>query len=64
MGVVCVYTYNLPKAEDAFENEGIKYVSLTNFDYLIEAAKDSGAIKSDDIPFLKNWHEDLKAGRL
>lgn len=64
VGVVCVYTYNLPKAEDAFENEGIKYVSLTNFDYLIEAAKDSGAIKSDDIPFLKNWHEDLKAGRL
>ena len=44
--------------------QGIKYVSLTNFDYLIEAAKESGAIKPNDIPFLKNWHEDLKAGRL
>lgn len=43
LGVVCVYTYNLPRAEQAFDEAGIKYVSLTNFDYLIEAANESGA---------------------
>lgn len=64
VGVVCVYTYNLPKAEEAFEKAGVKYVSLTNFDNLIEAATESGAIKSEDIPFLKQWHADLKAGTL
>lgn len=64
VGVVCVYTYNLPRAEKAFEENGVKYVSLTNFDYLIEAATESGAIKEEDIPFLKNWHADLKAGNL
>ncbi|MEG0260010.1 MAG: orotate phosphoribosyltransferase [Lysinibacillus sp.] len=64
LGVVCVYTYNLPRAEQAFEEAGIKYVSLTNFDYLIEAANESGAIKEADIPFLKDWHAKLKAGEL
>ena len=64
VGVVCVYTYNLPKAEEAFEAAGVKYVSLTNFDYLVEAASESGTISEDQIPFLKNWHADLKAGNL
>ena len=64
VGVVCVYTYNLPKAEEAFEAAGVKYVSLTNFDYLVEAASESGAITEEQIPFLKNWHADLKAGNL
>lgn len=64
LGVVCVYTYNLPRAEQAFEESGIQYVSLTNFDYLIEAANESGAIKEEDIPFLKDWHAKLKAGAL
>ncbi|QGG50333.1 orotate phosphoribosyltransferase [Lysinibacillus pakistanensis] len=64
LGVVCVYTYNLPRAEQAFDQAGIQYVSLTNFDYLIEAANESGAIQEEDIPFLKEWHGKLKAGAL
>jgi len=64
VGVVCVYTYNLPRAEQAFEEAGVKYVSLTNFDYLVEAATETGAIKEEDTPFLKQWHEKLKAGTL
>jgi len=64
LGVVCVYTYNLPRAEQAFDQAGIQYVALTNFDYLIEAANESGAIQEEDIPFLKEWHEKLKAGAL
>lgn len=64
VGVVCVYTYNLPRAEQAFEEAGVKYVSLTNFDFLVEAASETGAIKEQDIPFLKEWHAKLKAGEL
>ncbi|QCR31738.1 orotate phosphoribosyltransferase [Lysinibacillus sp. SGAir0095] len=64
VGVVCVYTYNLPRAEQAFEEAGVKYVSLTNFDFLVEAATETGAIKEEDIPFLKEWHAKLKAGEL
>lgn len=64
VGVVCVYTYNLPKAEEAFDSAGVKYVSLTNFDYLVEAATESGTVAADQIPFLKEWHAKLKAGEL
>ncbi|WP_339198062.1 orotate phosphoribosyltransferase [Solibacillus sp. FSL R5-0449] len=64
LGVVCVYTYNLPKADQVFNEAGVKFVSLTNFDYLIDAAKEASAIQEQDIPFLKNWHQDLKAGNL
>lgn len=64
VGVVCVYTYNLPKAEDAFAAAGVKYVSLTNFDYLVEAATESGTVAAEQIPFLKEWHAKLKAGEL
>ena len=64
LGVVCVYTYNLPKAEEAFEAAGVKYESLTNFDYLIEAANESGAILEVQFPFFKDWHAKLKAGTL
>lgn len=64
VGVVCVYTYNLPKAEEAFDAADVKCVSLTNFDYLVEAANESGTISQGQIPFLKEWHEKLKAGEL
>ncbi|MEK9197710.1 orotate phosphoribosyltransferase [Ureibacillus sp. 179-F W5.1 NHS] len=64
VGVVCVYTYNLPHAEQAFEEIGVKYVSLTNFDYLVEAASETGIIEGNDIPFLQDWHSKLKAGEL
>ncbi|WP_107839219.1 orotate phosphoribosyltransferase [Metasolibacillus meyeri] len=64
LGVVCVYTYNLPKAEKAFDEIGVKYVSLTNFDYLVEAASESGNVSEEHIPFLKEWHSKLKAGEL
>ena len=64
VGVVCVYTYNLPKAEQAFEETGVKYVSLTNFDYLVEAAIETNQLQETDIPFLTKWHRDLKEGKL
>lgn len=64
VGVVCVYTYNLPRAEKAFDEAGIQYASLTNFDYLVEAAEESGKIQSTNVPFLKEWHQKLKAGQL
>lgn len=64
VGVVCVYTYNLPRAEKAFDEIGVSYASLTNFDYLIEAATEAGSIKEENAPFLKEWHAKLKAGEL
>lgn len=63
LGVVCVYTYNLPKADQVFNEAGVKFVSLTNFDYLIDD-KRSICNSGTGYSFLKNWHQDLKAGKL
>ncbi|MGE7621895.1 orotate phosphoribosyltransferase [Viridibacillus sp. NPDC096237] len=64
LGVVSVYSYKLPRAEQAFEEVGVPYYSLSNFEALVEAAKESGAIDESDIPGLLQWHKDLKAGKL
>lgn len=63
-GVVSIFTYELESADKAFEEAGLSYKSLTNFNALTEAAKDSGAITDVSIHELLEWHGKLKAGLL
>lgn len=64
LGVVSIFTYGLPKAEEAFKEAGINFVSLTNYDALVYAAKEAGTIAEEDLPLLTKWHSDLKQGLL
>lgn len=64
LGVVCIFTYHLKRADDMFEEQGIPYVSLTNFDALIEVATLEKKISDEDKPQLNEWHEKLKAAQL
>lgn len=64
LGVVSVYSYMLPRAQENFDRVGVPYKSLSNFEALVEVAKETGMIKEDDIPGLLQWHADLKAGKL
>lgn len=64
LGVVSIFTYGLPKAEEAFKEAGITFVSLTNYDALVYAAKEAGTIAEEDLPQLTKWHSDLKQGLL
>ena len=64
LGVVSIFTYELPKAEQAFKEAGISFVSLTNYNALTTAAKDAGTILEEDLPMLSKWHNDLKNGLL
>jgi len=57
-------TYGLLKADQAFKEAGISFVSLTNYDALTTAAKEARMIKEEDIPMLAKWHSDLKSGLL
>lgn len=63
-GVVSIFTYGLSKAEQAFKEAGIPFVSLTNYHALTTAAKETGTITEEDIPMLSKWHNDLKQGLL
>lgn len=64
LGVVSVYSYLLPAAIENFEKAGVPYFSLSDFESLVEAAEETGAISKEDIPGLLTWYEDLKAGNL
>lgn len=64
LGVVCIFTYNLNRADELFEEARIKYISLTNFDALVEVASLEGLINKEDHPQLLEWHEKLKHGQL
>lgn len=64
LGVVCIFTYHLNRADEMFKQAGIPYVSLTNFDALIEVASKENKISNEDKPQLMEWHEKLKHGQL
>lgn len=63
-GIVSIFTYELKKADEAFEAEKLTYASLTDFGALIEVSKENGAIDENSISSLLDWHGKLKEGRL
>ncbi|MBB5178961.1 orotate phosphoribosyltransferase [Planomicrobium koreense] len=64
LGIVAIFTYDLPQSIDAIREAGFTFHTLTNFPALVEEAIDSGAIREEDLPMLADWHENLKAGTL
>lgn len=64
LGIVAIFTYDLPQSVEAIENAGFTSHTLTDFPALVEEAASSGAIEQEDLPMLKEWHEGLKAGTL
>ena len=63
-GIVSIFTYELNKADVAFEEENLTYTSLTDFNALIEASKENGSISEEAIEYLRDWHGKLKEGLL
>lgn len=49
LGIVSIFTYGMKKGLDRLENAGVRNVSLSNFDAIIEVAAEEGYIKPEDI---------------
>lgn len=49
LGVVSIYTYNLESAVKNFKDYNVKNISLTNFDAVMEIAKEYNYISDEDI---------------
>ncbi|MFX3674163.1 MAG: orotate phosphoribosyltransferase [Paenisporosarcina sp.] len=64
LGVVCIFTYHLNRADEMFKQAGIPYISLTCFEALLEVASKEQKISDEDKPQLTEWHEKLKAAQL
>ncbi|MFD1031042.1 orotate phosphoribosyltransferase [Metaplanococcus flavidus] len=64
LGIVAIFTYDLPQSVEAIEEAGFTFHTLTDFPALVEEAASSGAIEQGDLPMLEEWHAQLKAGTL
>ena len=58
IGMIASYTYGFPVAQEAFEKAGVKLVTLTNYEAVLQVALETGYINEEDIPVLHAWRED------
>lgn len=58
LGVVAIFTYQLPKATASFKEAGIELITLSNYSELIRVAKVKGYIDADGLQLLKKFKED------
>lgn len=58
VGMVSIFTYQFDVASRAFEDAGIKYVSLTNYSSLIAAAIEKKIISAELQEVLMKWRQD------
>ncbi|MEG0593459.1 MAG: orotate phosphoribosyltransferase [Coprobacillus sp.] len=58
IGMVAIFTYGLPKAVTNFEAQDCSFVTLTNYDTLIEVAVANNYISENDLEKLKAWKKD------
>lgn len=58
LGVVAIFTYQLPKATTSFKEAGIELITLSNYSELIRVAKVKGYIDADGLQLLKKFKED------
>jgi orotate phosphoribosyltransferase len=61
LGMVAIFTYNLPIATQRFEEAKLSLHTLTNYPILVEKAANEGYIKSDEMETLNQWSKDPAA---
>lgn len=57
LGVVAIFTYELPTAVENFAAANVKLVTLSNYSELIKVAKVQGYINADGLTLLKKFKE-------
>ena len=57
VGMVASYTYGFPVAEDAFREAGVRLVTLTDYEAVVEQAAQTGYIKEEDKAVLAEWRK-------
>ena len=57
VGMVASYTYGFPVAEEAFREAGVRLVTLTDYEAVVEQAAQTGYIKEEDKAVLAEWRK-------
>ena len=58
VGMVASYTYGFPVAKQAFEEAGVKLVTLTDYEHVVSEALETGYITENDVELLHEWRKD------
>lgn len=58
VGMVSIFNYGFDEAKNNFESYGLKLISLTDYQSLIEMAVEKNIIKEEELQTLLNWRKD------
>lgn len=58
LGMVAIFTYGFPLAEENFKNAGCKLVTITNYEKLLDVAVPEGYVTSEQLDTLMEWRKD------
>ena len=58
VGMVASYTYGFPVAKKAFEDAGVKLITLTDYEHVVAEAAATGYISESDAEVLNEWRKD------
>jgi orotate phosphoribosyltransferase len=58
VGMIAIFTYDFDVATENFRVENVKLNTLSNYHALLDAATESGYVKSEDLDILKLWRQD------
>ena len=58
IGMVASFTYGFPVAEKAFREAGVKLITLSDYNAVVEQAAETGYIKEEEKAVLAEWRKD------
>lgn len=58
IGMVALFTYGFPIAQENFEKAHVRLITLSNYNAMLEVALENGFIKPTDIETLGEWRKD------
>ena len=58
LGLVAIFTYGFPVADENFASHNLKYKCLSNYEILVDVAQKQGSIREDQLKTLGDWRKD------
>lgn len=57
LGMVAIYTHGFPDAVTSFEKAGVRLITLSNYNAVLQEAAKTGYISASDQEVLREWRE-------
>ncbi len=57
LGMVAIFSYGFPTADDNFRKAGVTLDTLSNYKALIECATEEGYVKEEELKTLRAWRQ-------